>query len=48
MYYLSEKTNLGNYDKALNAHTSKYGKFEHRMLSSGEIKISAKKRFTNN
>ena len=45
MYYLSESTNLNRFDKVLNAHTSKFGKFEHRMLTAGEIKIGTKRRF---
>ena len=45
MYYLSEKNNLRNVDRALGAHTSKFGTFEHRLLTHGETRVGTKRRF---
>ena len=47
MYYISEQNNLNRVDKSLQAHTSKFGRFEHRLLTKQEIKIGTKRRFDN-
>lgn len=40
MYHISESSNLKKFDKALKVVTNKYNTFEHRLLSSSEIKSS--------